>query len=50
MAMEAKCSQIPHTNYINDGYFFGTKYTLTNDQLQIDNGFSVQKIEITDIT
>jgi len=30
--------------------FFGTEYTLTNDQLQVDSGFSVQKIEITDIT
>jgi hypothetical protein len=30
--------------------FFGTKYILTNDQLQVDSGFSVQKIEITDIT
>jgi len=29
--------------------FFGTEYTLTNDQLQVDSGFSVQKIEITDI-
>ena len=30
--------------------FFGTEYTLTNDQLQVDSGFSVQKIELTDIT
>ncbi|MGE6244485.1 PH domain-containing protein [Psychrobacter proteolyticus] len=30
--------------------FFGTKYILTNDQLQVDSGFSVQKIELTDIT
>ncbi|WP_227676985.1 PH domain-containing protein [Psychrobacter sp. JCM 18900] len=30
--------------------FFGTKYILTNDQLQVDSGFSVQKIEIADIT
>ncbi|WP_201579254.1 PH domain-containing protein [Psychrobacter sp. Pi2-52] len=30
--------------------FFGTEYILTNDQLQVDSGFSVQKIEITDIT
>ncbi len=30
--------------------FFGTEYKLTNDQLQVDSGFSVQKIEITDIT
>ena len=29
--------------------FFGTEYTLTNDQLQVDSGFSVQKIELTDI-
>ena len=30
--------------------FFGTEYTLTNDQLQVDSGFSIQKIELTDIT
>ena len=30
--------------------FFGTKYILTNEQLQVDSGLSVQKIEITDIT
>ncbi|MFI8553735.1 PH domain-containing protein [Psychrobacter sp. NPDC077938] len=30
--------------------FFSTKYILTNDQLQVDSGFSVQKIELTDIT
>ncbi len=30
--------------------FFGTKYILTNDQLQVDSGFSVQNIELTDIT
>ncbi|WP_296208896.1 PH domain-containing protein [Psychrobacter sp. UBA3480] len=30
--------------------FFSTKYTLTNDQLQVDSGFSVQNIELTDIT
>ncbi|MCG3841989.1 PH domain-containing protein [Psychrobacter sp. Ps1] len=29
--------------------FFGTQYILTNEQLQVDSGFSVQKIEITDI-
>ncbi len=30
--------------------FFGTKYTLSNNQLLIDNGFSTQRIELTDIT
>ena len=30
--------------------FFGTKYTLSDDQLLINNGFSTQRIELTDIT
>lgn len=30
--------------------FFGMKYTLTNSQLLINNGFSTQRIELADIT
>ncbi len=30
--------------------FFGTKYTLSDGQLLINNGFSTQRIELTDIT
>ncbi|MDN3398593.1 PH domain-containing protein [Psychrobacter sp. APC 3426] len=30
--------------------FFGTKYTLSDDQILIDNGFSTQRIKLTDIT
>ena len=30
--------------------FFGTKYTLTDTQLLINNGFSTQRIELADIT
>ena len=29
--------------------FFGTKYTLSDDQILIDNGFSTQRIKLTDI-
>lgn len=29
---------------------FGTKYTLTDTQLQVDSGLSTQTIELTDIT
>ncbi|AMN48534.1 PH domain-containing protein [Psychrobacter sp. P2G3] len=30
--------------------FFGTKYTLSDGQLLINNGFSTQRIELIDIT
>ena len=30
--------------------FFGTKYTLSDGHLLINNGFSTQRIELTDIT
>ena len=30
--------------------FFGTKYTLTDSQLLVNNGFSTQRIELADIT